>query len=414
MTVIQKEVQQFALWDKAIESNRPLSFDLELTARCNNNCRHCYINMPAQSSDAISRELTFEQIEKLAAEAVLLGAIWCTLSGGEPLLRHDFADIYIMLRKKGLLVTLMTNAALINQSHIELFLRYPPRDIEITIYGASPEVYDRVTRVPGSHRAFLAGIHQLQAAGIGFRLKAMIMQSNHDELDAMVRLGEAYTKDYFRYDFQLHLRYDSDMQRNREILDERLTPEQIVAFERRDPKRSKALQSQCNRFIAPRKMSFEACAECSKNIDCEALLHHTRVLHCAAGKGTFTVSWDGKVQLCGSLRHPDTVYDLASGSLLEAWTVHIPSIQALRSSRRSFLETCKSCPIIELCMWCAAHAHLEHGELDAKVNYFCKVAQARAAMITGDERWLHNDPWAMTSPDDVQAKSLPRYGNEAP
>ena len=30
----------------------PLSFDLEITARCNNDCRHCYINLPAGDREA--------------------------------------------------------------------------------------------------------------------------------------------------------------------------------------------------------------------------------------------------------------------------------------------------------------------------------------------------------------------------
>jgi MoaA/NifB/PqqE/SkfB family radical SAM enzyme len=35
------DVQEFELW-KRLEGKRvPLSFDLELTARCNNDCRRC-------------------------------------------------------------------------------------------------------------------------------------------------------------------------------------------------------------------------------------------------------------------------------------------------------------------------------------------------------------------------------------
>jgi sulfatase maturation enzyme AslB (radical SAM superfamily) len=46
-----------------------------------------------------------------------------------------------------------------------------------------------------------------------------------------------------------------------------------------------------------------------------------------------------------------------------------------------FLEKCRSCPIINLCLWCPAHAYLEKGRLDAWCDYFCQVAHARAAAI---------------------------------
>ncbi len=37
------EVQQFPLWDKLRTKRAPFGFDLELTARCNNDCRRCTI-----------------------------------------------------------------------------------------------------------------------------------------------------------------------------------------------------------------------------------------------------------------------------------------------------------------------------------------------------------------------------------
>ncbi|NQU17282.1 MAG: radical SAM protein, partial [Candidatus Saganbacteria bacterium] len=44
-------------------------------------------------------------------------------------------------------------------------------------------------------------------------------------------------------------------------------------------------------------------------------------------------------------------------------------------------EKCRRCSIINLCLWCPAHAYLETGEMDAVVDYFCKVAHARAEAI---------------------------------
>ena len=113
------EIQDFALWDKMKNKRDLFSFDLEVTARCNNDCRHCYINLPAADKEAQRLELTLEEIDRIADEAADMGAFWCLITGGEPLLRKDFSDIYMCLKKKGILVSVFTNATLINHEHID-------------------------------------------------------------------------------------------------------------------------------------------------------------------------------------------------------------------------------------------------------------------------------------------------------
>ena len=104
------------------QSKRSLvSFNLEITARCNNNCRHCYIALPAGDKEAKKKELSLEEISRIADEAASMGALWCLVGGGEPLLREDFFDIFLALKKKGLLVVIFTNATLITQKHIAVF-----------------------------------------------------------------------------------------------------------------------------------------------------------------------------------------------------------------------------------------------------------------------------------------------------
>ena len=131
------EIQDFPLWETLKSRRVPISFDLEITARCNNDCRHCYINLLAGDREAQARELTLVEIERIAAEAVAMGAVWCLISGGEPLLRSDFADIFMMLKRQGLLVSAFTNACPVTAEHVELFRRYPPRDIEVSVYVAT-------------------------------------------------------------------------------------------------------------------------------------------------------------------------------------------------------------------------------------------------------------------------------------
>ena len=172
------------IWQKlAGRKGRLLAMNLEVTARCNNNCRHCYINVPANNQDAKKKELSFEKIKDIADQACSLEALWCLITGGEPLLRNDFEEIYIYLKKKGMLVSVFTNATLIKKSHIDLFKKWPPRNIEVTVYGVTEKTYERITRKPGSFKAFMRGLNLLLDSGIPVDLKAMAIRSNIEELE---------------------------------------------------------------------------------------------------------------------------------------------------------------------------------------------------------------------------------------
>ena len=66
-------------------------------------------------------------------------------------------------------------------------------------------------------------------------------------------------------------------------------------------------------------------------------------------------------RLCSSLWHPDCVYNLRRGSLRDAWEQLVPRVRGMRSQNREFLKKCHACPLINLCLWCPAHAYLETG-----------------------------------------------------
>ena len=355
------KLPDFSLWERIKNKRGLISFDLEATARCNNNCRHCYINLAVDNKQAKAAELSFTEIKKIIDQSSELGALWCLITGGEPLLREDFFDIYLYIKKKGLLVSVFTNATLINEKHIKLFKKYPPRDIEITVYGVTEETYERVTRIPGSFNAFMRGLNLLLENGINVRLKAMALRSNVQELPQIAAFCRARTKDYFRFDPFLHLRFDKNSKRNQEIKSERLCAEEIVAIERADNERFSVLEKGCAKLIMPE----------AEHINC----HH--LFHCGTGNGSFTVSSDGYFRLCSSLWQEDCVYDLKKGNLKEAWENFVPCVRDMCSDRKEFLQKCRKCPIINLCIWCPAHAHLETGHLDEPVDYFCQVAHAR-------------------------------------
>jgi len=364
--VVRRPLPEFGLWEKMAAGRAVFSFDLEATARCNLDCRHCYINLPAGDRAARKRELTVAEIGRIGGEAAALGAVWCLITGGEPLLRKDFFDLYRALHRKGLILSLFTNATLVGDEHVRFFKKYPPQDIEVTVYGVTKETYERVTRRPGSFAAFTRGLDRLLGSGVTLRLKAMALRSNKHEIAAIGDFCRARTKDYYRFDPQLHLRFDRDEVRNTYILAERLSPKEVARLERSDPERFGALKAACGELLPSEAPSSVTAPDCR------------HIFRCGAGQRSFVIGPEGHLRPCLSLRHPDFLYDLRKGSLADAWTRFLPKALARETNRREYMETCGKCPVVNLCLWCPAHAYLETGELDLPVEAFCRVAEARA------------------------------------
>ena len=362
------EIHEFPLWEKLKGRHVPLSFDFEITPRCNFNCRHCYINLPVNDIETKNKELTFEEISRIGREAAEMGAVWCLVTGGEPLLRKDFPDIYLMLKRLGFLVSVYTNASLVTAEHAELFKKYPPRDIEVTVYGASKETYERVTRCPGSFAAFQRGLNLLIESGVKVRLKAMVLRSNIREFDQISNFCLKYTKDFYRSDVFLSLRNDRDPIRNADIKSERLGPEEIFEVAR-DAERFKPSKS----------------ADIDKNPKGYFGGGQDQLFQCGAGQDSFSVSFDGYLRLCSTICHPEYQYDLRQGSLIEAWDKFIPQVRSLRSDNPEYLKNCGSCELAKanICRWCPAKSYLETGKMDKPVDYFCLVARAQVAPFPG-------------------------------
>lgn len=333
---------------------------IEITSRCNNNCRHCYINSPEDDKAIKDTEMSLGKIKRIIDEAESMGCLYCGLTGGEPLLREDFIDIYLYLKEKGFFVSVFSNATLFTKEIVDVFLKYPPRVIEVSVYGVTRDTYENVTRKEGSFRAFETGLDLLLRSGLRIRLKAMALRSNLHEIHQIGAYCRHKTTNLYRFDPFLHLRYDFNPKSNEGILNERLSPGEIVFLEQQDPERSRAVRQLCQ------GMSHHQ----NRMID-------NRIIPCGAGETGMAVSYYGKLQLCASLNEPSTVFDLDKGSIYQAWHEFVPKIRALRSNV-SKTGKCATCTIINLCYWCPAHAFLEVGRMDMSVDYFCEVAHARA------------------------------------
>ena len=338
----------------------PKSMSFELTARCNNNCKHCYINLPRDDAAAQSLELSLEKIEDIADQAMANGVLWCLLTGGEPILRKDFSEIYSMLKKKGLLVSVFTNACLIDENHIRLFRRYNPRDLEVTVYGMTAKTYEKVTGVKGSFARFKKGLALILENGVPVSLKAMAIRSNVHEIEEIARFCSKYSKRKFRFDPFLHKRYDFDEDRNSKIDSERLSTDEIVQVENNNLERKNALIHSCDSIVSGRYSASNG-----------------ELFDCGILKNGLQITYDGRLRLCSSLLHPDFTRDLYRYSLLQAYEAIAHNVTNVRSVSQEFKERCGRCRIRHFCYFCPATSYLETGELDQPVDLFCENAQAR-------------------------------------
>nr|WP_320193489.1 radical SAM protein [uncultured Desulfobacter sp.] len=351
-------IGDLSLWKRAKKQRALLSIVMDLTARCNNNCVHCYINREAGDQQAIENELSLDQIKNLTDQAIKMDVLWVLLSGGEPLLRPDFPEIYTYIRTRGILVSLFTNASLISADHIYLFKKYPPRQIEVSVYATTADIHRKVTR-KNTFESTMRGIDRLLSAGLPVTLKSTIIKANLPDFDGIADFCRAKSKQPFRFDPFLQLRADKNPERNMEILAQRLTPAQIVALEKKDPDRRNALEQTCQNLLDQPRINPDP------------------LFRCQAGINTCAISWDGRFQLCPSLVNPDCTLDLRTNTLAHAWNHFTPGIIALSSTGGQYKATCGSCDLHDICSWCPAHADLETNRLDGHIPYFCDVAKAR-------------------------------------
>ena len=370
--VVKRNVSIQPLWG---EKQSPLtSLDLELTERCNNACQHCYINQPEYDSQAQTSELTTVEWQDVLRQAAELGALSVRFTGGEPLLRDDFAELYLFARRLGLRVLLFTNARRVTPELAGLFERIPPLEkIEITVYGMRPESYDAAACAPGAFAEFRRGVDLLLEHNVPFIVKGAFLPPYHGEMEQF----EAWAATLPWMDkppgyvtlFDLRGRRDSAA-RNLLIKRLRLSPEQALEIQKRQGAHFiEEMQQFCARFTRPAG---------------------DQLFTCGAGKGGCVDAY-GRYQPCMLLRTPELAYDLHSGSLRKALQDFFPHLREIKASNPDYLERCARCFLHGLCEQCPAKSWSEHGTLDTPVEYLCQVAHAQARFLgllaEGERAW---------------------------
>jgi len=361
-------------------SSKPVlaRLDIELTDRCNNDCLHCSVNLPAGDVEARASEWTAARWKALLDEAAGLGCLVVRLTGGEPLLRADFEEIYLHARRLGLRVMLFTNATLVTPRLARLLRDVPPLEtVEVSVYGLTEKSYEAVTRARGSFAACRRGLGLLGENGVAFTVKGAVLPPTRDEADGLEAWAASLPGRTGSTPFAtlFDLRSQPGDGKSALIAGLRMGGDEFVDFSRR---RGEGAVDEWRDF-------------CGRSGGARG----DRLFTCLPSGASAAVDPYGRLQYCLGLRHPDAVYDLASGSLREGVTGFLPRLRGTRASDPAYLERCGRCFLKGLCEQCPAKSWAEHGTLDTPVEYFCGIAHAQAVaaglLDRGEKAWTVRD-----------------------
>lgn len=368
--------------------------DIELTERCNNDCLHCYINRPAGDKKARDREMSAARIGGILAEAASLGCLSVRFTGGEPLLREDFEEIYLAARKLGLKAAVFTNATLVSPRLADLLARVPPLEpLEVTLYGMTRETYETLSRAPGSFDAAMAGIGVLRERKVLFTVKGAFLPSGGGDLAAFEKWAKVLPgmdrPPSVSVFYVLHAR--GDRAKNRKIARARPDPERGADIQMRNAEEYvRGLKAFLTRYSGRRD---------------------DRLFTCGAGVASCAVDAYGILQPCLLVRHPETVYDLGAGSLKDALEGFFPAVRRRKAAHPRYLETCARCPLRGFCEQCPGKAWMESGTLDTPAVYFCEAAHVQARRLgllaAGERAWEAAD-WEARVGEFTEAGALER------
>jgi radical SAM protein with 4Fe4S-binding SPASM domain len=326
----------------------PIQGSLELTFRCNLRCVHCYCNLSTADREALSGELTTGEICHILDQIAAAGCLWLLLTGGEPLLRRDFLEIYSYAKKRGFVITVFTNGTTLTPEIADCLAEWRPFQVEISLYGLTKETYENITQIPGSFELCIRGIDLLLERNIPLGLKTIAMTLNHGEIPQMKEYADKRCLQ-FRFDPSINPRLDG----SKTPCNYRLSPEEVVSLDRNDEKRDREWRDLFERIIRP---------YCSDEL-----------FLCGAGVSSFHIDPYGKMSACEMIRSQS--FDLRRGSFGEGWHEALPPFLAAKA-RGPY--PCGRCELMPLCGQCPGWSYLEHGDLESPVGYLCRIAHLRA------------------------------------
>lgn len=338
----------------------PLGGTFELTARCNLRCKMCYIRLDPQQIQLLGKELTAKEWIELGKEAAAAGTLHLLITGGEPLLRDDFEEIYTALNQMGFIISLNTNATLVNERYLKLFQKYPLTSVNVTLYGASAETYGIVCGNADGFEKAIKGLEMLASTSSVLEVRTTFIKDNLNELSAVHSIAKRFSN---RFAINPYV-FDSVRGAVSDAKKCRLDPHEIF-----DLSKSHAqFYNDINNVVDPSHHDQK-----TKSVNRD-FMHDLppKILTCLGAKSIYWIAWDGKMLPCGSFSYPYTL-PLEEG-FQQAWD-RLPGL----FEDIVLPEKCRTCEYANgACANCPAMLQSETGSFHEVSDYICDITKCRA------------------------------------
>jgi len=320
----------------ALEKRIPFKATMELTYGCNLRCVHCF-NPTHKAKGELSTQEVYRIIDQLAQE----GCFWITFTGGEIFTRRDTFEILAYAKKRGLAIVLVTNATLITPERADRIQALQHLKVEVSIYGATPETYERVTGIPGSFGRFLEGVERLREREVPLLIKMPAMTLNQHEVKQAKALVEGWGIK-FVYCSDINARQDGSL----EPLRYRISPQEVIQLDH--------------------DILGKGHREGREENKCQA---SEGLFSCGCGKSSVAVTPYGEMNLCTNFPVPG--YNLRTGDVSSGWKALVEYVDSARPSQA---YECPSCDVRDYCRQGPRDALLETGDFSPCLPYFKQLA----------------------------------------
>ncbi|MBP9070590.1 MAG: GTP 3',8-cyclase MoaA [Bacteroidia bacterium] len=163
---------------------------LSLTERCNLRCFYC---MPAEGVPLSPKDhiMSTEEIETIAGTFVKMGVNKIRFTGGEPLLRKDFANVAERLSKFNCELAVTTNGILVDQ-YLQTFKDTGIKKINVSLDTLNENKFNSITRRDYFKRV-MSNIELLFTHGFVPKINVVVIKNvNDNELIDFINLTKEW------------------------------------------------------------------------------------------------------------------------------------------------------------------------------------------------------------------------------